>query len=69
MPYSDCPQADELTRCLVAAYTKMSDQEIETSGLIDDLHNAIMDHKGTCPRCRKIGNSGVAPYGRPQRVA
>lgn len=69
MPYSDCPQADELTRCLIAAYTKMTDQEIETGGVVVDLHHAITDHKRTCPRCRKIGNSVMVPYGRPQRVA
>lgn len=69
MPYSDCPKADELTRCLVAAYTKMSDLEIQTGGVVDDLHNAIMDHKASCPQCRRIVDKPSVLYGGTQRVA
>ena len=69
MPYSDCCQADELTRSLVAAYTKMNDMEIQTSGVIDDLHNAIMDHKANCPQCRRIGTKATVRYSGTQSAA
>ena len=70
MPYSDCPKADELTRCLVAAYTKMTDEEVQTGGVVDDLHNAIMDHKANCQQCRRIGKKAAIVYSNgTQRVA
>jgi hypothetical protein len=69
MPYSDCSQADELTRCLVAAYIKMNDLEIQTGGVVDDLHNAIMEHKASCPQCRRIATKAPVLFGQTQRVA
>ena len=69
MPYSDCPQAEELTRCLVAAYTKMSDDEVQRYGVVDEIHKAIMDHKANCPQCRRIRNRNTPLFGGTQLVA
>jgi|tagenome__1003787_1003787.scaffolds.fasta_scaffold13298560_1 hypothetical protein len=69
MPYSDCPQAEELTQCLIAAYTKMTDEEVQRCGVVDEIHNAIMDHKSSCPRCRKVGTQSTYLYSGTQRVA
>ena len=68
MAYSDCPQADALTRRLVAAYNDMSDREVETAGFVDDLHVAIMEHKESCTLCRRIRGNSVLTM-QEQRVA
>ena len=69
MPYSDCPQAEELTRRLVAAYMKMSDDEVQRHGVVDEIHNAIMDHKANCSQCRRIDNKAMSLYSGTQLVA
>lgn len=68
MAFSDCPQADLLTRSLVEAYQRTSDQDIESSSVIGDLQAAIMEHKSNCVLCRRILLRGGAILGA-QRVA
>jgi hypothetical protein len=54
MSYSDCPQVDVLTRRLVNAYREMSDSEIESGAVVNDLHVAIMEHKTSCLTCKRV---------------
>ena len=54
MAYSDCPKADMLTQRLVAAYRSISDSDLQTNAVIEDLHSAIMEHKSSCIVCKKI---------------
>ena len=54
MAYSDCPQVELLTQRLVNAYREMSESEIESGEVVNDLHIAIMDHKARCVLCRRI---------------
>ncbi|MBS1823378.1 MAG: hypothetical protein JST61_15620 [Acidobacteria bacterium] len=53
MSYSDCPQVEALTRRLVDAYREMSESEIESGEVVNDLHLAIMEHKESCILCKK----------------
>lgn len=69
MSYSDCPQVEVLTRRLVSAYREMSDTEIESGAVVNDLHLAIMEHKATCPLCKRIMVRPPAPITGTQRVA
>ena len=69
MAYSECPQADNLTHRLVNAYREMTDSEIESGAVAEDLHTAIMEHKESCPLCRKLVMRQSAATMRPQRVA
>jgi hypothetical protein len=69
MGYSDCPQVDALTRRLVSAYREISESEIESGAVVNDLHLAIMEHKSSCLLCKRlIMKSPVVAVGT-QRVA
>lgn len=71
MSYSDCPQVEVLTRRLVNAYRGMSESEIESGAVVNDLHLAIMEHKASCIACKRTmlkQPAAVAVMGT-QRVA
>lgn len=69
MGYSDCPQVDVLTQRLVNAYREMSDREIETGTVVNDLHIAIMEHKASCMLCKRIMFKQPVSVVGSQRVA
>lgn len=69
MSYSECPQVEALTNRLIAAYREMTDSEIETGTVADDLHLAIMEHKSSCMLCKRIMLSQPASIAGSQRVA
>ena len=71
MSYSDCPQVEVLTRRLVDAYREMSESEIESGEVVNDLHLAIMEHKASCILCKRMLFKAPASVAimRPQRVA
>jgi hypothetical protein len=54
MSYSDCPQVEVLTRRLVDAYSDMTESEIESGAVVNDLHLAIMEHKASCILCKRM---------------
>jgi hypothetical protein len=68
MAYSECPQVDNLTHRLVNAYRRMTDSEIASGAVVEDLHIAIMEHKEDCPLCKRILVRQAAAM-MPQRVA
>ena len=69
MSYSDCPQVEVLTHRLVSAYREMTDSEIETGTVVNDLHVAIMDHKSGCPVCKRTMFKQATSIGGPVRYA
>lgn len=69
MAYSDCPQVEVLTRRLVSAYREMSDSEIESGTVVNDLHIAIMEHKTKCPLCKRMMFKKATSIGGSVRVA
>ena len=69
MSYSDCPQVEILTHRLISAYREMTDSEIETGTVANDLHVAIMDHKSKCPVCKRTMFKQATSIGGPVRYA
>jgi len=69
MGYSDCPQVDALTRRLVSAYSEISDSEIESGAVVNDLHLAIMEHKASCLLCKRLTMKSPTVAVVTQRVA
>lgn len=69
MGYSDCPQVDLLTRRLVSAYREISESEIESGAVVNDLHLAIAEHKAGCLLCKRMIMKAPVSTAGTQRVA